>query len=266
MISGLFFLQLLLTFATGSVWIYLTVYSSVHFGSKTGGFIGGLPSTALLSFFFIGYTQSPELASEATTIFPLAMGVTGLFLVVFAWVARWGFFWGLTVGLLAWFIFSFVIVLFHPGSFYLNLLVYTLVIAFTFYILDKRLQVRALAARKKDQALTHMVQRSLFGGLIITLTVFIAKIGGPFLGGIFAGFPAMFIATLTVTYRVQGIDFARAITKPLLVTAMVTIALYAISLRYFYLSAGLYYGTLFSIVVAAVSAYLTFRFILPRLT
>ena len=266
MISGPFLLQLLLTFATGSVWIYLTVYSSAHFGSKIGGFIGGLPSTALLSFFFIGYTQSPELASEATTVFPLAMGVTGLFLVVFAWVARWGFFWGLTVGLFVWFILSFVIILFHPGSFSLNLLFYALVIAFAFYILDKRLQVRAIAARKKDQASTRMVQRSLFGGLIITLTVLIAKIGGPFLGGIFASFPAMFIATLTMTYLVQGLDFAKAMTKPLLVTAMGTIALYAISIRYLYVSVGLYYGTFLSIVVAAVSAYLTFRFILPRLT
>jgi hypothetical protein len=264
--GGLFFLQLLLTFAVGSAWIYLTTYSSAKFGSRTGGFIGGLPSTALLSFFFIGYTQSPELASGATTVFPLAMGVTGLFLVFFSWAARWGFFAGLTAGLLAWFILSFFIALLHPVNFHLNILFYALVMAFSLFILEKKLQVRALAARKTDHASTHMMLRSLFGGLIITLTVLIAKIGGPFLGGIFAGFPAMFIATLAVTNRVQGPDFARAMTKPLLVTSMITIALYALSIRYLYLSAGLYYGTLLSILVAAVSAYLTFRYILPRLT
>ncbi len=266
MIMDLFFLQLLLTFAAGSAWIYMTVYFSANFGSKTGGFIGGLPSTALLSFFFIGYTQSPELASETTTVFPLAMGVTGLFLVFFTWASRWGFFKGLTVGLLAWFILSFVIALVRPENFYLNILLYILVMAFSLFILEKKLKVRAIAGRKTDHASSHMMLRSLFGGLIITLTVFIAKIGGPFLGGIFAGFPAMFIATLTVTNRVQGTDFARAMTKPLLVTFMITIALYALSIRHLYISAGLYYGTLLSILVAAVSAYLTFRYILPRLT
>ena len=76
----------------------------------------------------------------------------------------------------------------------------------------------------------------------------------------------MFIATLTVTNRVQGTDFARAMTKPLLVTFMITIALYALSIRYLYMSAGLYYGTLLSILVAAVSAYITFKYILSRLT
>jgi hypothetical protein len=266
MIQGLFFLQLLLTFAAGSAWIYMTVYFSSNFGSRTGGFIGGLPSTALLSFFFIGYTQSPELASEATTVFPLAMGVTGLFLVFFTWAARWGFFRGLITGLLAWFILSFVIAMIHPENFYLNILFYIFIMALSLFILEKKLKVRALEGRKTDHASNHMLLRSLFGGLIITLTVLIAKIGGPFLGGIFAGFPAMFIATLTVTNRVHGADFARALTKPLLVTFMITIALYALSVRYFYLSAGLYHGTLLAILVAAVSAYLTFRFILPRLS
>jgi len=265
-IHGLFYLQLLLTFAAGSAWIYVTVYASTHFGSKTGGFIGGLPSTALLSFFFIGYTQSPEIASGATTVFPLAMGVTGLFLVIFCWAVRWGFFAGLTAGILAWFLLSFIIARVRPENFYLNILFYILVMAFSLFVLENKLQVRAIAGRKTDHASTHRILRSLFGGLIITLTVLIARIGGPLLGGIFAGFPAMFIATLTVTNRVQGTDFARAITKPLLVTSMITIALYALSVRYLYLSAGLYNGTLLSILVAAVSASLTFRYILPRLT
>jgi uncharacterized membrane protein YdbT with pleckstrin-like domain len=76
----------------------------------------------------------------------------------------------------------------------------------------------------------------------------------------------MFIATLTVTYRVHGIDFSRALTKPLLVTGMITVAVYAIALRYLYISTGLYLGTVLSILVASASAYLTFRYILPRLT
>ena len=76
MITVLFILQLLLTLIIGSIWIYLIIMTGKYFGSKIGGFVGGLPSTALLSFFFIGFTQSPEIASEAAKVFPVAYGAT----------------------------------------------------------------------------------------------------------------------------------------------------------------------------------------------
>ena len=60
-------------------------------------------------------------------------------------------------------------------------------------------------------------------------------------------------------------EFSRAMTKPLMVTGMITIAVYALALRYLYISTGLYLGTLLSVCISAVSAYLTFRFILPQL-
>ena len=266
MISGLFLLQLLLTFIIGSCWIFLTVYSGAHFGSKIGGFIGGLPSTALLAFFFIGYTQSPTFASQATTVFPLGMGISGLFLVVFVWISRYGFLKGVVAGLVIWFILSLTVAFLPPEMFAINLLVYAAVLIFSFFILEKRIKIKAIPARKSDHTIKHMAYRSLFGGAILTLTVLFAKIGGPHLGGILAAFPAMFISTLTVTYRVHGLDFSRAVAKPLLVTGMITVAVYVISVRYLYLSTGLYWGTLLSILVASASAYLTYRYILPRLT
>ena len=265
MMTDLFMLQLLLTFIAGSAWIFLTVLAGTHFGSKIGGFIGGLPSTALLSFFFIGYTQSPEMASKATTVFPLAIGVSGMFLVVYAWLSRQGFMLALFTGLVIWFVLSLLIVLFHPESFTMNIIIYILIMFCAYYILEKKLSIKSIANEKMNHTSKHLVVRSVFGGMVIMLTVFIARIGGIFLGGILAAFPAMFIATLTITYQVHGIDFSRAMTKPLLVTGMITVAVYAIALRYLYLSAGLYYGTILSIIISAISAYLTLRFILHRL-
>ena len=49
------------------------------------------------------------------------------------------------------------------------------------------------------------------------LTVLIAKTGGPEFGGIFAAFPAMFISTLTISYKAHGIEFSRAMVKSLMV-------------------------------------------------
>lgn len=256
---------MLLTFAVGSTWIYFTVQAGLRFGSKTSGFIAGLPSTALLSFFFIGYTQSPEIASGATAVFPLSMGISGIFLVIYAWLARRGLFISMLTAVLVWFGLSFLVVWLHPVHFGENLLVYAVSMAIAFLILENYLKLRSVSKNKSIIHGKHTFERSLFGGFIITLTVLIAKTGGPVMGGIFAGFPAMFISALVISYKIQGMDFSRAMAKPLLVTGMITIAVYAVAIKYLYLSTGLYWGTLISICISAVSAYLTFRFILPKL-
>jgi len=265
MITKIFLFQLLLTFLTGSCWIYFTVLAGLRFGSKTGGFIGGLPSTALLSFFFIGFTQSPEIASSVTTVFPVAIAISGLFLVVFAMLARKGFMLALLSAVGFWFFLSSIIVFFRFGNFAANLAIYAIVMLFAYLMLEKYLLIKSVSSDKTGHAEKHLAVRSLFGGMIVTLTVFIAKTGGPVLGGLFAAFPAMFISTLTISYKAHGIEFSRAMTKPLMVTGMITIAVFAVALRYLFLSAGLYAGILLSICISAVSAWLTYRFILSRL-
>ncbi len=265
MITKIFLLQLVLTFLIGSCWIYFTVLAGLRFGSKTGGFIGGLPSTALLSFFFIGFTQSPEIASSVTTVFPIAISISCLFLVVFALIARRGFILALISSLCFWFFLSTIIVFFRWEKFILNLVIYAAAMLFAYWMLEKYLLIRSVSFDKTKHPEKHLVIRSAFGGLVVMLTVLIAKTGGPVLGGIIAAFPAMFISTLTISYKAHGIEFSRAMTKPLMVTGMITIAVYALALRYLYISTGLYLGTLLSVCISAVSAYLTFRFILPQL-
>jgi hypothetical protein len=266
MITKLFILQLFLTFAVGSAWIYFTVHAGLRFGSKTSGFIAGLPSTALLSFFFIGYTQSPETASAATSVFPISMGISGTFLLVYAWLARRGFYFAILTAILTWFGLSFLVKWLHPVHFGLNLVFYSISMILVFLLFENYLKLRSISDGKSNIHGKHTLLRSLFGGIIIMLTVLIAKKGGPVMGGIFAGFPAMFITTLVISYKIQGIEFSRAMTKPLLVTGMITIAFYAVAIKYLYLSIGLYSGTLLAIIISAISGFLTFRYILPKVS
>jgi len=263
MITKIFLLQLLLTFLIGSCWIYFTVLAGLRLGSKTGGFIGGLPSTALLSFFFIGFTQSPEIASSVTTIFPIAIAISVLFLVVYASLVRRGFILAMLAALGFWFLSIGIIELFKWENFLLNLIIYAVAMLIAYLILEKYLLIRSISSDQSGHPEKHLLIRSVFGGFIVMLTVLIAKTGGHVLGGIFAAFPAMFISILTISYKAHGIEFSRAMTKPLMVTGMITIAVYAIALRYLYLSTGLYVGTLLSIGISGVSAYLTYRYILP---
>lgn len=264
MISSLFPLQLGLTFIVGAIWIYLTVRASQRFGSKIGGFIGGLPSTALLSFFFIGLTQSPEIASKATTAFPLVYGATALFLVVFAWQAKKGFSWAILMGLTTWLVLSTLIAWHKPTNYFLIIISYLFVIMLAYYLLEFKLRISSIDKLTIKYTSKQTVIRSLFGALIILLAVLLAKLGGPVFGGIFAAFPAMFISTLSITYQVHGLDFSRALTKPLMVTGMITIVIYSVAVRYLYLLSGLYIGTLLSIIISGISAYFTYLFIQYR--
>jgi hypothetical protein len=265
MITTIFLFQLLLTFLIGSSWIYVTVLAGLRFGSKTGGFIGGLPSTALLSFFFIGFTQTPEIASSDTTIFPIAIAVSCLFLVVYASLAHRGFIPAILISLCFWFLLSIFIYFSHSENFILNLAIYAVVMIFAYFLMEKVLLIKSITSNKKMELKKHLAIRSLFGGGVVMLSVLIAKIGGPVLGGIITAFPAMFISVLTISYKAHGIEFSKAMTKPLMVTGMITVAVYAIALRYLYIYTGLYVGTFLSIFISGISAYLTYRFILPKL-
>jgi len=257
----LFALQLLFTFLVGSAWIYLTLRAGQRYGSKVSGFIGGLPSTALISFFFIGLTQSPQAASEATTAFPLVYGITGFFLAVYAWLIKRGFVFALGAGLLAWFFLAAIVASLIPRNFVLSLVAYVLIWMVSYSLLEFKIGVRSADRSKiiSSPALTAI--RSIFGGLIILLAVLIAKIGGPVWGGIFAAFPALFISTLGLAYKAYGADFSKAMTKSLFLSGTVTVVIYAIAIRYLYLSTGLYLGTLLSLLITAICAFWTYRFI-----
>ena len=127
-----FYFLLALSFLVGSIWVTLTSIVAERFGSKIGGLIGGLPSTAIVSFFFIGLTQSPQTASQATNVFPLAYSITGLFLVFYALLSRKEFLVSFIGSLLIWFSLSTLIILFDVDNFFISLLAYALVFSISY--------------------------------------------------------------------------------------------------------------------------------------
>jgi hypothetical protein len=230
-----FYFLLALSFLVGSIWVTLTSIVAERFGSKIGGLIGGLPSTAIVSFFFIGLTQSPQIASQATNAFPLAYSITGLFLVFYALLSRKGFLVSFIGSLLTWFSLSTLIILFDVDNFFISLFVYALVFSISYYIIEKRLKIPSVERVKMKYSTLQVLGRAVFSGLMITFAVFMSKIGGPIFGGIFSAFPAVFISILIISYKSGGMNFSRAMTKPLMTTGMLTVVVYGTggSIHYF---------------------------------
>jgi uncharacterized membrane protein (GlpM family) len=262
--ESLLSLKITLGFAVGGIWVALTTAAAERLGSKVGGFIGGLPSTAVIALLFVGLTQSPKAAAEATTLIPFVQGINGLFLLFYMFAATRSPTVAFVGGISVWFVLAGVVAASGMRAFHVSVAAWIL-LTFSCYLVAERLMV--IPSQSRVVVRTTLVQalwRALFGGVVVAFAVLVSKLLGPVYGGIFAAFPAMFISTLIVTHRTRGAAFSRAVAKSLLFSGMVNIPLYAIFVRYSYPWAGLAAGTVMALVTTALVGFVTFRLVMAR--
>lgn len=264
--DAMFFLKLGLSFVAGSFAVTLTTVSAEKFGSKIGGLIGGIPSTSVVALLFLGIVQSPEYVVQATDVIPLVMSYNSLFLVVFVVFSRYGLLTGLGSALAMWFVCSLLTIVLNLHYFGLGLAVFFLFFVSSYLILEKGLALPSLSGIKVRFTPIQITARALFSGLVIAAVVFLSKVGGPLIGGVFAVFPAVFTSTIVITSHARGVAFTRALTKPLLVSAMVNVIVYVFAVRSFYPGLGLVLGTVAALAVAAVSVFISYSFITKKMT
>ena len=259
LLNTLFFLKVALSFLVGGLFVTVCTVAAERFGSAIGGIIGGFPSTVVVTLFFIGLVESPQVASRATEIVPLIVGFNGLYLVIYAAFARWGFTVGLGMAFLVWGTLSYFAVRVAPIGFAVSLVCYLLLLLLTYFIFQRLLHVTLFAGRNVSFSPVQLSLRALFSGGIIALAVWLSKVSGPTIGGMLAVFPAAFTSTLTIAYKTRGLEFSRALTKPLMISGMINVVVYAVCVRYLYLTYGLGFGTLLAFLVSIVSAYGTYQ-------
>ena len=263
--SGMFFFKLILSFLVGGAWVTLATLIADRYGTKLGGMIIGLPSTLLVSLFFIGWTQSPGVAVEATTIVPIIGAVNALFLVLYIALVRVNFWLALSGATLFWALCSSSLLIFKFSNFYLSLIIYVIVVLVSYFIIEKGIRVKSESAREMTHSVNTLLFRGLLSGTIIALAVALGKVGGPLLGGMFAMFPAMFLSTVLITYFSQGSLFSSAVMKVALISA-VSVVLYGVLVRSTYIPLGLGWGTLLSIIISFSAAYLIHALIIKRVS
>ena len=259
MISDSLLWHLVLAFAVGSAWVTFVTVAAERFGSAVGGIIGGLPSTSAFSFFFIGVNQSAGSAAQATTVFPLVFSVTCAFLLFYAFFVERGFRVGLAVSLLLWFAISGLIFVSGFRDFTLSLVGCVLVSSLVYYVLSQKFKLENLSGKHSRLTASQLVWRAVFAGSIVVLAVSLSQIGGPILGGIFSAFPAVFTSTLYLMNKSNGLGFSRAMTRPLMVSAILTVIPFSVTVRYTYPILGILLGTVCAYAAAApfaVASYL----------
>ena len=259
MLSNLAVAHLLLAFAVGSLWVTIITVIAEKKGSVLGGILGGLPSTSAFSFFFIAINQSTNAAVEATTVFPLAFGVTSAYLFFYAFFAQKGFGKGIGVSLLIWFALSGVIVALGVKDFAVSLASGAVISVLIYFGFAKTLKLQNLKGESKFYRIRDVVLRGVGAGFLVAVSVLLSQIGGPILGGIAAAFPAVFTSSLIILNRSRGTEFSRAMTKPLVLSGILTIIPFCVAVRFLYPALGIWLGTLASYALVVPLAVLSYR-------
>ena len=241
-------MKLILSFIIGGAWITLATVVAEKCGTKLGGVIAGLPSTALITFFFIGWTQSTNAAAEATTLSPLIGAVIYLSMLVYLSLVRKINFWlALIASLFVWFVLSLGVYSTSFRSFWISMIVLVLVLTASYYVLEKVLKIKSESKRKLKHTLPLLLFRGSMTGIIIAIAVLLAKVSGPVLGGVFAMFPAAFLGTIIVTHLAHGKDFSSGVMKIAILTGVSVIA-FVVFVRFRFVPLGLIWGTIVSLL------------------
>lgn len=264
--SDPFLLKLILSFIIGAIWLTGATIIAEKYGSKIGGVIAGLPSTTLLALFFIGWTQSPSIASESTGVIPAIIGLDALFTALYILLSRYSLFISIGLSLLVWFVLSLGFVLIRFNNFSASLLIFFVLYCISFVLGEKVVRVKSTGGRKMVYTANQIIFRSMLSGTIIALSVVMTKVGGPILGGVFASFPAIMLSSMIITYLAHGRDFSVAVMKVIMVNGGLNVVIYASLVRYFYTLFDIWIGTVLAFLISLFTSYLTYQFIKRRMS
>jgi hypothetical protein len=251
--------HLLSSLVIGGAFIAACSLAAEVFGPHIGGIVAGLPSTVVITLFFVAWTESPARAVQETTFIPFALGLNCLLLGVYGLVARWGAVVALIVALATWVALATCAVLWAPDQLAASLVALAVCFAVGSWMLSLAGTPGTVSGNAVQPGLVAILARASFGGAVIALGVCLSQLAGPLVGGVAAVFPATGVSTLVIVSWSRGSRFSLGLLRPMMVSGSVTILVYTLVVRYSYPSLGIIGGTVAALFLSAVSAYAIYR-------
>lgn len=259
--TGTFILKLAFSFLIGGLWVTVASVAAERLGSKIGGVIGGLPSTAVVAYGFIAWTQGAQAAYAATTVFPLAFAVNAFYMVAFAATSPRGLWAGIGAALLTWLSGEALILWLDVKSLWISVAVWIAALVAAYLVLERWIKVRSHERVVVRYTTGQMLGRAAFAGGIVALSIVGSRVGGPIWGSVFAAFPALYTSTLILVSRSAGVAFSRSLTTPLMVSSLVNVTVFVLAFRTVVLHLPLGWALAAAYGVSMVSGYGTYAFI-----
>jgi hypothetical protein len=253
-------LKLALSFIVGGSWITLATIFAEKFGTKVGGVLAGIPSTTVIAFFFIAWTQSPAFASEALNITPSIMAIDAIFVLLYVFFLKYTSKFAIPLALLFWALMALGIISLEFSDFALGVLFCLLMLPATYYLFEKVFKTASEPKKKMHYSIGQLLFRAILSGTIISSSVLLAKLGGPLIGGAFSCFPAVFLSTMIISQKVHGPRFSAALMKTLTINALLSVTAYIVAAKYTYLHFSLIPATALAFAAALAASFLIYLF------
>ncbi len=255
-----FLMKLILSVIVGGTYAVCMTRISERFGSKLGGLLIGLPSTSLIGYIFIAWTQGASTAAAGSIISPISISAASLFVASF--VLFYPRFHGLTAYLLAILVWGVSTIPFLVLK--INTIIWSLLVAVCYLSIAITL-VRKFSDQKIKNipiTATTLLLRGVISGSIIGLAVVLSKVLGPLWGGLMAGFPALFSSTVIILLRAHGIGFASSVARRM-PYGNITSTVFAVGFYYLVPQYGMLRGTLAAYCMALITAVILYFGIFP---
>ncbi len=253
--------RIALSFAIAGAWIAGATLLGERLGSRKAGLIANLPSNLLISLLFMSLTKGSRYASAATAGVPIGMMIDTVFLAVFILLLRSGPWKALVASLAAWAAVAvLVLAVLPPIGFGLSILVYLIVAAILFLFVDARLGKERIEKKSVPFSWRAVALRAFFAGSVVAGAVAVAQVAPPYMTGVLATFPAVLTSTMVILTMSQGVAFAQAAGKVMILSSA-NIILYSTCAGFLFPKTGPWLGT-----VASFAASFFFILLLGKLT
>lgn len=251
--------RIALSFVIAGVWIAAATLVGERLGSRKAGLIGNLPSNILISLLFMALTKGPDYAAAATAGVPIGMAIDSIFLAVLIFALGKGLAAALGLALAAWAVVAtLAVAVMPPLGYAASLAVFAAAALSLFFLADARLGREKAEKKPVPFSWKVMALRAFFAGTIVAGAVAIAQVAPPYMTGVLATFPAVLTTTMVILVRSQGVAFARA-TGKILILSNVNIIVYTTCVGLLYPTIGPWLGTLLAFAASVVSVYLVGR-------
>lgn len=237
--------------------VILVTVIGERWGTRIGGLVGTIPFLLLIALIFIGLSGGPERAGDSATIVIVEMGANITFLSVYLLTLHKGMARAITLSMSVWAVISYLILVSGGFGTAGNSLLYFFMLVVNLALL-RRIGISSRPMKLKYSA-KELSFRGLLGGTAIGTAVFLSKVGGPVIGGIFAIFPAIFLSTMIIYSLKHDIDVPRAMGKSMTLGSL-NVFSYALTASLTFPVWGIWLGTISSLSASIITSLLLLRF------
>ena len=230
-----------------------------RWGGLTGGLLGTMPSTIVPAAAGISLAGDEVLLIQSLSIIPLGMLVNGLFLAVWVYLppklehTKSPLLLTTIAALLVWFMFGLLMlqgVDFALGSGMTTWQIGFLGLALLIVLaIAMNWKVQPTPKGKQPVARTVLVLRGSAAACAIGAAVWLSSQGQPFIAGLAAVFPAIFLTSMVALWLAQGPTVPQGAAGPMTMGGA-SVAIYALIAMYSLPAWGVVFGSLVAWVIA----------------